>query len=80
MLALAYDCTLRREELCTITTGDIDPARRLLTIRAENTKIVVPELYHTLEVTSELYSAWLIQCRKLSTARGLLFLSRSQRN
>lgn len=38
MLMLACDCTLRREELCTITTGDIDPARRLLTIRAENTK------------------------------------------
>lgn len=35
MLALAYDCGLRREELCTVATGDIDPSQRLLTVRAE---------------------------------------------
>jgi len=38
MLALAYDCGLRREELCTVATGDIDPSQRLLTVRAEHTK------------------------------------------
>jgi integrase len=41
MLALAYDCALRREECCKVATGDIDPARRLLTVRAENTKTAV---------------------------------------
>jgi site-specific recombinase XerD len=38
MLAFAYDAALRREELCALETGDIDPSRRLLRIRAETTK------------------------------------------
>ena len=38
MLALAYDAGLRREELCSLTIADIDPAIRLLRIRAETTK------------------------------------------
>ena len=38
MLALAYDCALRREELCSIDTADIDPAHGTITIRAETTK------------------------------------------
>ena len=38
MLALAYDSGLRREELCLLATGDVDPAHRLLTVRAETTK------------------------------------------
>lgn len=35
MLALAYDSGLRRGELCSLSTGDLDPARRLLHVRAE---------------------------------------------
>ena len=38
MLALAYDAGLRREELCSLRTDDIDPGHRLLRIRAETTK------------------------------------------
>lgn len=45
MLALSYDAALRREELCSLQTGDIDPSRRMISIRAENTKHRRPESY-----------------------------------
>jgi integrase len=32
MFALAYDGALRREELCSLQTGDVDPSARTLTI------------------------------------------------
>ncbi|CAL9291519.1 hypothetical protein SUDANB180_05694 [Streptomyces sp. enrichment culture] len=38
MLALAYDATLRREELCSLRTEDVDPAHRTPRSRAETTK------------------------------------------
>src|SRR2546428_4888576 len=38
MLALAYDAGLRREELCSVRTDDLDPSRRTLRVRAETTK------------------------------------------
>ncbi|MCZ4507377.1 site-specific integrase [Streptomyces sp. ActVer] len=38
MLALAYDAALRREELCSLRTEDLDPGRRLVRVRAETTK------------------------------------------
>jgi site-specific recombinase XerD len=38
MLALAYDAALRREELCSLRTDDLDPARRTVRVRAETTK------------------------------------------
>ena len=38
MLALAYDAALRREELCSLRTDDLDPAHRMLRIRAETNK------------------------------------------
>jgi integrase len=38
MLALAYDAALRREELCSLRTGNLDLAYRMLWIRAETTK------------------------------------------
>ena len=38
MLAFAYDAGMRREELCSLRTDDIDPSRRTLRIRAETTK------------------------------------------
>src|SRR2546421_184968 len=38
MFALAYDGALRREELCTLQTGDVDPSARMLTIRPEAAK------------------------------------------
>ena len=38
MLALAYDAALRREELCSLRTDDLDPAHRTMRVRAETTK------------------------------------------
>jgi integrase len=38
MLALAYDAGLRREELCSLRTDDLDPAYRTVRVRAETTK------------------------------------------
>ena len=38
MVALAYDAALRREELCTLQSDDVDPAHRMLRLRAETTK------------------------------------------
>jgi integrase/recombinase XerD len=38
MLALSFDAALRRQELLGLEIADIDPAHRLLRIRAEKTK------------------------------------------
>jgi integrase/recombinase XerD len=80
MLALAYDCALRREELCWLASGDIDPAHRTITLRAETTKTrrgrCVP---YSIE-TGELFAAYLSERRLLATTRGPLFLSVSPRN
>ncbi len=38
MLAFAYDAALRREELCQLRSDDLDPAHRVLRVRAETTK------------------------------------------
>ncbi len=35
MLAMSYDAALRREEICSLETNDIDPAHRLIHIRSE---------------------------------------------
>ena len=80
MLALAYDCALRREELCLLETADIDPARRLLTVRAETTKGRRERVVPYSAATGGLYSAYLERRRELSRARGLLLLSESPRN
>lgn len=80
MLALAYDAALRREELCAIQLGDIDPARRQLRIRAETTKSRRERLVPYSRATSDLYVAYLEHRRQLSRERGPLFLSESRRN
>lgn len=80
MLALAYDCALRREELCSLATGDIDPARRLLRIRAETTKTQQERIVPYSVVSAELYVAYLAERRRLGSPRGPLFLSESSRN
>lgn len=80
MVALAYDAALRREELCVLETTDIDPAHRVLRIRAETTKNhkerIVPFSIHT----GTLYQQCLADRREISSARGPLFLSASNRN
>lgn len=80
MLALAYDAGLRREELCALATADVDPARRLLRVRAETTKSRRERVVPYSEASGELYAAYLRHRRTLSHARGPLFLSESRRN
>lgn len=38
MLAVAYDAALRREELCSLRTEDVDPAHRMLRVRPKSAK------------------------------------------
>jgi integrase/recombinase XerD len=80
MLAFAYDAALRREELCALTTGDIDPAHRMLRIRAETTKNLMERVVPYSAATEVLYAAYLQERRALSRQRGPLFLSESDRN
>ena len=79
MLALAYDAGLRREELCRLNTGDIDPARRFLQIRAETTKGNRGRVVPYSACTGQLLHHYLAQRRGLTTSRGPLFISESPR-
>lgn len=80
MFALAYDTALRRAELCALAVGDIDPAYRQITVRTETSKSRRSRVVQYSETTALLYRAYLEQRSRLSRARGLLFLSESQRN
>ncbi len=80
MLALAYDAGLRREELCLLRTDDLDPARRMLRVRAETTKGRRERAVPYSASTGALLRAYLEERRGLSSARGPLFLSTSRRN
>jgi integrase/recombinase XerD len=80
MLALAYDCALRREELCSLATGDIDPSYGTVTIRAETTKTRCGRVVPYSAATADLFAAYLPERRHLARTRGPLFLSASTRN
>lgn len=80
MLALAYDAGLRREELCLLATGDIDPANKLLHVRAETTKSRRARVVPYSVPTGALLSGYLAHRRTLTRERGLLFVSESRRN
>lgn len=80
MLAFAYDAALRREELCALTVSDIDPAHRLVRIRAETTKSRQERVVPYSAATDALYAAYLRHRRAFSRERGPLFLSESRRN
>jgi integrase/recombinase XerD len=80
MFALAYDAGLRREELCLLRTDDLDPARRTLRVRAETTKGRRERVVPYSAPTGVLLRAYLDERRRLSVARGPLFLSVSRRN
>ena len=80
MLALAYDAGLRRGELCALETGDMDPSKRLVRLRAETTKTRRSREVPYSQATGELYAAYLQQRRRLSPTSDLLFLSESRRN
>ncbi|WP_210435178.1 site-specific integrase [Saccharopolyspora sp. ASAGF58] len=80
MLALAYDAALRREELCSLCTDDLDPAHRTLRVRAETTKNRLERVVPYSAPTGVLLSGYLAHRATISRARGPLFLSESRRN
>jgi len=80
MLALAYDAALRREELCSLRTDDLDPAHRTLRVRAETTKNRLERVVPYSVPTGVLLSGYLARRAMISRARGPLFLSESRRN
>lgn len=80
MLALAYDAALRREELCSLRTDDLDPAHRTLRIRAETTKTRRERVVPYSAATGVPLSGYLAHRALISRSRGPLFLSESHRN
>ncbi|HZE15694.1 MAG TPA: site-specific integrase [Mycobacterium sp.] len=80
MLALSYDAALRREELCSLRTDDLDPGRRMLRVRAETTKNRLERVVPYSAPTGVLLSGYLTHRARISRARGPLFLSESRRN
>jgi integrase/recombinase XerD len=80
MLVLAYDAALRREELCSLRTDDLDPAHRMLRIRAETTKTRRERVVPYSAPTGVLLTQYLRHRATISRARGPLFLSESHRN
>lgn len=80
MLALAYDAGLRREELCLLRSDDLDPAHRMLRVRAETTKNRRERVVPYSTTSSTLLRHYLEERRLLSATRGPLFLSASRRN
>lgn len=80
MLALAYDAALRREELCLLRSDDLDPAHRMLRIRAETSKGRRERMVPYAAATGELLHQYLDHRRTISRNRGPLFLSESRRN
>ncbi len=80
MFCLAYDGAMRREELCSLRTDDIDPSRQLLTIRPEATKNRNQRVVPYSGVTSRLFQQYLAERKQLGQSRGPLFLSTSNRN
>jgi integrase len=80
MFAMACDAGLRREELCSLETADIDPAHRVLRIRAETTKNRQGRVVPYSEAAGELYAQYLRHRRAFHKERGRLFVSESRRN
>ncbi|MGW2051583.1 tyrosine-type recombinase/integrase [Streptomyces sp. NPDC001858] len=80
MLALAYDAALRREELCSLRTDDLDPAHRTLRVRAETTKTRRERVVPYSAATGVLLSGYLAHRAAIGRARGPVFLSESRHN
>lgn len=80
MAALAYDAALRREELCSLRSDDLDPAHRMVRVRAEVAKGSRERVVPYSATTGELLGAYLAHRRTIATSRGPLFLSESPRN
>jgi hypothetical protein len=77
---MSYDAALRREEICSLETTGIDPAHRMLRIRAEKTKNRTETIVPYSPAKSELLGRYLPIRRAPSRERGPLFLSESYRN
>jgi len=73
-------CALRREELCSLRTDDVDPAHRMLRVRAETTKNRLERVVPYSASTGVLLSQYLVHRATVSRSRGPLFLSESRRN
>jgi site-specific recombinase XerD len=80
MAALAYDAGLRREELCSLQSSDLDPAHRLIRVRAEIAKGSRERMVPYSETSGELLKSYLAHRRTIAQTRGPLFLSESPRN
>jgi len=80
MLTFAYDAGLRREELCSLCTNDIDPSRRTIWVRAENTKGRRDRIVPYSAASGALLAGYLNHRRRFAQKRGPLFLSESRRN
>jgi integrase/recombinase XerD len=80
MLTLAYNCALRREELCALTMADVQLAPRGVRVRAEVTKGRRERFVVYSDVVDPFDAAYLRHRRALSRATGPLFLSESRRN
>lgn len=80
MAALAYDAGLRREELCSLQSGELDPAHRMVRVRAEIAKGSRERVVPYPATTGELLRAYLAHRQTIATSRGPLFLSESPRN
>jgi integrase/recombinase XerD len=80
MAALAYDAGLRREEVCSLRSDDLDPAHRTVRVRAEVAKGSRERVVPYSAATGELLRAYLAHRRTIAQTRGPLFLSESPRN
>jgi integrase/recombinase XerD len=71
---------LRREELCSLCTDDIDPSRRMIRVRAENTKGRRDRVVPYSPTSGKLLMQYLDRRRAVGRKRSRLFLSESRRN
>jgi len=77
---MAYDAALRREELCTLQTEDLDPGHRTLRVQAHHTKNRLERVCRTRRPPAVLLASYLNHRATISRARARLFLSESHRN
>jgi len=80
MVAFAYDAGLRREELCTLRSDDIDPAHRMIHVRAEIAKGSRERTVPYSAPSGDVFRAYLAHRHTLALTRGPVFLSESSRN
>jgi len=80
MIGLAYDAALRRQELCALRADDLDPAYRLIRVRAESTKSGRERMVPYSAASGELLRAYLAVRHVAAHDTRHLFLSESRRN